>query len=171
MFKLDEERPDYFTDPEPAEPQEARAGATLNFDDPDDRIDPPGAPRRRRRSHRVLMWVIIIAIVGLATAGYLRYFNPYATDSLVTGYVTSVERRGIIFKTYEAEIVTEQVIRKLDGPYPQPLTVSVPSAELARRLQEFQGTGRLVTITTERYYGMLPWRGSSTTVAVAATQQ
>ena len=42
--------------------------------------------------------------------------------------------------------------------------MTVADDALARRLQTLQGTGRPVTVSYERFYGTLPWRGGSTSV-------
>lgn len=171
IFDFDEERPDYFveadtTDETAGSPE---AGQTLTFG-PEGEEDNAGRPGHSRL-RRFMVWFILICITGLGVAAYLRYFNPYATDSLVSGYVTRVERRGIIFKTYEAEVISEAALTDTTRLYSERLTMSVPSEALAKRLQAFQGSGRRVTLTTERFYGMLPWRGESTTVVTAVDGQ
>ena len=83
------------------------------------------------------------------------------------GYVVSVERRGIIFKTFEGEMVSHSALEDSTRVYAREINFSIPSDSLARVLQSYQGTGRPVTVTLERYYGTLPWRGASPTVAVA----
>ena len=165
MFDLDEDRPDYFTDSgsDSDAPRPSHAGSTLDFDGGDG----GGEPRRHSRGRRVLAWIITICVVALLAIGYLRYFNPYVTDSRITAYVGCVERRGILFKTFEADLISEQALTDTTRLYSRNITVSIPSPEIARKLQDLQGTGRRVTLTTERYYGMLPWRGTSTTVVTA----
>ncbi|MCM1029004.1 MAG: hypothetical protein NC342_01975 [Pseudoflavonifractor sp.] len=165
MFDLDESKPDYFSEPEEEGPQAPPTpGDSIDFGG-DDGEKPP---RRRSGLKRFLLWAAAICLIGLAIAGYLRYLNPYATDSLINGYITKVERRGIIFKTYEAEVISESALTDTTRLYSERLTMSIPSEALAKRLQALQGTGRRVELTTERFYGMLPWRGESTTIITAA---
>lgn len=168
MFDLDENRPDYFTDEgsdaDRATDTTPAAGSTLDFDGSSGR-EAPQRPRRRMR--RFVAWTVTVSLLVLAAIIYLRYYNPYVTDSRVTAYVASVERRGIIFKTYEADLISESALTDTSRVYSRNITVTIPSAETARALQALQGTGRKVTLTTERYYGMLPWRGASTTVVTA----
>ncbi len=168
MFKLDENRPDYFTDDDAdSRPDEsARAGSTLDFGT-GGISSPSPAPKPRHRGRRFLIWTIVICVLALVGIGYFRYFSPYITDSHITGYVANVERRGLIFKTYEADVITDSNLADTTAVYSRNLTVTIPSPEIARRLQQIQGSGQRVTLVTERYYGMLPWRGGSTIVVTA----
>lgn len=61
----------------------------------------PVKPRRRGR--RILIWFFIIVICALGLTVWIRYFVPYVTESQTTGFVTLVEKRGIIFHTFEGE--------------------------------------------------------------------
>lgn len=114
----------------------------------------------RRRGYMVLGIIILV----LGAIFYLRYLNPYVVDARTTGYVKSVEKRGIIFRTYEADVISEERLTDTTRVYSGNMMLTVPDESLARRLQELQGTGRKVTIVYEKYYGTLPWRGASTTV-------
>ena len=122
------------------------------------------APRKRHRGRKVLLWFIFIVLLVGGGAFWVRYLNPYTQDTLTTGYITNVEKRGIFFKTYEGEMVSENVALDSARVYQRDLHFSIPSPELARELQSLQGTGRKVTITTEKSYGVLPWRGASNVI-------
>lgn len=160
-----EEKPDNFINPEPERPPH----------DPDDPFAPlapsdnPGdsSTRRRGRFRRVILWTVAIVAVLLAVTVYIRYFNPYVTDSRVTGYVTNVERRGIIFKTYEGEMISEASLTDTTRIYSRDFLFSVDDPLLARELQKYQGTGRPLTLVCKKYYGTLPWRGASRNVVTA----
>lgn len=153
-----------------------RQGTNITFDLGDTQAAESGATgnaggnatgeggRRRHGCRRALAWILTIAIVGLGLTFYLRYFNPYATDARLTGCVLSVEKRGVFFKTYEAEIVTRDALADTSRVYTRERSMTVGSDEVARKLQALQGTGRPVTVSYERFYGTLPWRGSSTSV-------
>lgn len=175
MFDYSDEKPDYFVgDPRDKNPDATPdAGSMLDFGDgghDGDSGDETGMPRRpHRRGRRVVAWVVVVCVVILGITGYFRYFNPYVTESRIDGYVVNVERRGIIFKTYEAEIISESALTDTARIYSRTLTVSIPSASLAHKLQAMQGSGRRVSLVTERFYGMLPWRGASTTVVTSVS--
>lgn len=127
-------------------------------------------PRRRHRARRVLIVGVLIALIVGAAAFYLTFISPYATDARVSGYVTNVEKRGFVFKTYEGEMVTESALADTSHVYNLPMAFSVKSDSIAAILQSYQGTGRPVTVVMERYNATLPWRGSSKNVVVGVVR-
>ena len=90
---------------------------------------------------------------------YLRYCSPYAVEAQITGRIASIEKRGLVFKTYEGEIRPEGA--------DSVMTFSVASDALARSLGEAEAAGRPVTLIYEKYYATLPWRGESLRLATA----
>lgn len=173
-MKLDE-HPDYYIDNDndtatPAPDQ----GKTITFgnDTPGNTGNTTGTneptpatpPRQPRRARKFLMWVVGISVVVIAVTIYIRYFNPYVTDARTRGYVTQVERRGIIFKTFEGEMISESALTDTTRIYSRDFSFTIPDDSLALRLQAVQGTGKPVTVTYKKYYGTLPWRGSSVNV-------
>lgn len=135
----------------------------------DNRSDSSGCPSptvkpRRHRGRRFLTILIFIAFVVGSVAFYIQFLNPYATEARATGYITSVEKRGIFFKTFEAEMITEDSLADTAGVYNRPMTFSIPSDSIARILQNMQGSRQPVTVLFERYNATLPWRGNSKNV-------
>ena len=63
--------------------------------------------KKKRKGCGLLSWFLIIVFIGLSTVAFFRYFNPYVTEARATGYITSVEKRGIIFKTFEGKMLTQ----------------------------------------------------------------
>lgn len=165
MFDLDEKRPDFFDEREEQDVrgQEAspRPGDRIDFADGDAAAS---GTRRPRRWRRAVAWTLAVCAILLGAAVWLRYFNPYATDSVVDAYIVRVERRGIIFKTNEADIISEAALTDTGRLYSRDMSVTIPSDDVARELRSLQGTGRKASLVTERYWGMLPWRGGSTIV-------
>lgn len=125
--------------------------------------------KKKNRLRGCLTWVVCIAVVVIAVTVWIRYYVPYVTESKVTGYVTTVEKRGIIFKTFEGEMVSEEQFATSNRVYSRDINFSIPDDDLARRLQQYQSSGQPVTVTCKRYYGSLPWRGASNTVVVSFT--
>ncbi len=120
-------------------------------------------PRRRHRSRRVGAVIVAVVLVALAIAVWLRYFNPYVVDAQATGYVTDVERRGVIFKTFEGELIPS-IPQTVDGVYSRDFRFSITDDSLAATLQQYQASHRPVTLLYKRYPATLPWRGASTVV-------
>ena len=122
------------------------------------------ARRRRRRRRRRFAWFFIIVLAVLAVAFYIRYFIPYTSDTLTTGYINLVEKRGVFFKTFEGEMISESMLNDTSKVYSRDFYFSIPNDSLGRVVQSYQGTGRKVVVTTSQYFGILPWRGSQKTV-------
>ncbi|MCC8070722.1 MAG: hypothetical protein LIO90_02825 [Bacteroidales bacterium] len=178
---FDDNRPDYFLDgeedPASAEAPTPTAGDTISFATPS---PTPGsseatleasATRRRHPWRRFWGWLFFLLALALGVTFWLRYLNPYVTDAKAVGYITKVERRGIICKTYEGEMITESALTDTVRLYSRDFTFSIPNDSLARILQGYQGSGRPITIKYERYYGTLPWRGSSMNILTAIEPQ
>lgn len=123
---------------------------------------PPSRPRRRGR--RVLMSILAVILVVLGVTFYIRYFVPHTTECKIRGYITNVEKRGIFFKTFEGEMISESQLVDTSRVYQRDVVFSIPSDSLGRLLQARQGTGHPVVITVKRYYGNLPWRGATNTI-------
>lgn len=154
----------------PSQPDttDRHAAPTFDFSDGNRPAGPqvpgPSADRPKRR-HGWWWFFLIVAAVLIGAVG-IRYFVPYVTESRATGYVTLVEKRGIVFPTFEGEMVSESQLADTARIYSRDLNFSIPDEDLALRLQKYQGSGRPVTVTFKRYYGTLPWRGASNTIAV-----
>ena len=85
-----------------------------------------------------------LLVVAASLTVYFRYLTPYIQESVVTGTVLGVERRGLIFKTYEATVLMP------DGTTAE---VSVASEDVARKMQALQGTDTQVNFEWGAYYG------------------
>lgn len=118
-------------------------------------------PKKKSRKGCIWTWIILILLVALGVTCWIRYFNPYITDARVSGYITSIDRRGVIFKTYEGQMISESSLTDTTRIYSRDFTFSVQAPEVIKRLQELQGTGRPITLIYERFYASLPWRGAS----------
>ena len=120
----------------------------------------PGRPGFRR----FLVWFFVVMIVLLGVGMYIRYFVPYVTESKTVGYITNVDKRGIVFKTFECEMVSESQLTDTSRVYQRDLFFSIPDDSLGRVVQSYQNTRRPVVVTTKKYYGTLPWRGASNVI-------
>ncbi|MBD5322376.1 MAG: hypothetical protein HDS01_06370 [Bacteroides sp.] len=131
--------------------------------------NPESPARKHRRGCMRLIWFFLILIAVAATAFYIRYFIPYTSDTLTSGYIVLVEKRGLFFKTFEGEMISESMLADTAKVYSRDFYFSIPDDSLARVVQSYQGTGRRVTVTTQKYYGTLPWRGSQKSIVTAIT--
>lgn len=121
----------------------------------------------KTRGQRLLFWFIIACIVIVCSIAYFRYYNPYVTEAKISGYITTVEKRGLIFKTFEGEMISESAVTDKTRFYTKDFIFSVPDDSLARQIQNYEGTGKKVTLIYQKYYGSLPWRGATRNIAIA----
>ncbi len=124
---------------------------------------------KRRRGCGFWSWFFLIVILALGVTFWIRYCNPYITDAQVRGYVQNVEKRGIIFKTFEGELFRKSALDDTTSVYSRDFNFSVDNDSLARVLQEYAGSRQQVTLDYRSYYGTLPWRGSSRNVVESVT--
>ena len=178
-MKFDDKGNDYFlhnfkeeqntttTDSQPSQNgftfPEAGNGTGNNNDNP----TPAAQPAVKKRKRHGWRWFFFILFVILGVAVYIRYFIPYATESRATGYVTRVEKRGIIFKTFKGEMISQSQLTDTTRIYSRDFFFSIPNDSLARVIQSYEGTGQPVTLTCKRYFGTLPWRGASKIIVTA----
>lgn len=168
---FDDDYPDYYLGDDDEAPRRSRridfAPQTADREDEEDdeelhdeterddyRAPRPGRQRRRGGVNFIGLLTALLMVAASLTV-YFRYLTPYIQESVVTGTVLGVERRGLIFKTYEATVLMP------DGTTAE---VSVASEDVARKMQALQGTDTQVNLECDRYYGAAPWRGKSTTV-------
>lgn len=166
---------DYFDDREaPQETSEETVSTTATAAKEDGNTpvatsaDKPG--KRRHRGRKLLIWLIVIIVLGGTAAVWLRYYTPYI-ESEESGFITNMERRGLIFKTYEGQMITESALTDTARVYSRDFTFSVTDPALADSLQALSGSGRKVTISYERYYGALPWRGSQPVIVTGIVRR
>lgn len=173
-MKFDDNNPDYFlhdfdnknSETDQVAESRQQPSRQISFDTPSGAQPVPPAPKRRG-CRRGWIWFFTIIIVAIATTIYIRYFTPYVTDSQATGFITTVERRGIFFKTFEGEMISEMALTDTTRVYTRDFVFSIPNDSVARRLQQLQGSGKPVRVTYERYYGTLPWRGATNCIVTA----
>lgn len=156
---------DYFLDDEDEEdvaPQAVETrGREIRFeDDTSDRVSE--AVRSGGRPH-VLRWIVLTIGAVLGVVAYLRYGTPYVADATDEVYILSIQREGLIFKTFEGEMVSRRELTGSERVYSRGLSFSVEDDALGQKLQEAKLSGKPLTVVYKRYYGALPWRGASTT--------
>lgn len=175
MFSNDpDDRPDYFL----ADEQESTPAASATQDNSIDFLPDTGNTTEEthlRKPHhpfrRVIGWTIAIGIIALGASFYLRYCSPYAVDAIERVYIVNVDKRGLVFKTYEAQVVPLASLADTSSIYSPTQQFTVASAELAAKMQQFQGTRTPVTLHYEKFYATLPWRGASKSVVSSITTE
>ncbi len=164
MFEDDVE--DYYVDKDseipsasvqqPPEPQEpAPSSHVIDFGDP--------KPKQQALqelmpanggSRRFVSWIAKVAVVAVLVVGawgYFRYFSPVVDRAVMDVHVENVQRRGVLFKTFEADLIYGNEVVK----------VSVVDETVFLKLQSFQSSEQKIRVGYCKYAATLPWRGES----------
>ena len=72
-----------------------------------------------------------------------------------------VSNEGTLFKTYEAEMISEGYIEDTLVALHTDFTFSIPTDSLARDAMRWAGNGKRVVMTYNEYKGTVLWRGNS----------
>lgn len=99
--------------------------------------------------------VILISILILALiAGYFAVkYNYVKSDGVRSGILQKFSRKGLLFKTYEGEVVQNSMKTFSTKVF----YFSVTDQAIADSLEKC--VGKEITIRYNEYYGSLPWRG------------
>ena len=162
----DEEREDndYFDSADPAPEEEKKPKPEkINPEDPrywekDDRWSHL-KPRRRARFY---LWLVLAAVcAGAIVTIYLRYFSPYIEDATQYGYVENIEKRGMLFKTFEGTLIPYKELMDTTRVYHRDFIFTAADVKVATELKRAELDHRPVRVEYKRYFGTLPWRGAS----------
>jgi hypothetical protein len=64
-------------------------------------------PKRGSGFRRFMRWLFVLLLVGLGLFIYWKYYFPYTSDGVKSGYLNFAVRKGQIFKTYEGKLIQE----------------------------------------------------------------
>lgn len=159
MFKDDVE--DYFVEQEPEvvpvsmqsevnDSEQKQGSRTIAFAEVESVQSQDNASVSTKNVRRLIKIVAAIFISG-AIICYFRYFSPIVDSAVLDGSVENVQRRGLLFKTFEAEIVDRGKI----------VPVSIVDESTFLKLQSHQSSGQIVRVGYCKYTATLPWRGES----------
>ena len=109
------------------------------------------------RTRKIFLGALGIIIVGLLIFGYIWYYVPYSDSGVKAGILNNVKHKGIIFKTYEGELIQSGFRPGQQGLQSNEFQFSVDDKELAIKLMSM--SGQQVKLHYKEYFGALPWRG------------
>ena len=113
----------------------------------------------RMRARSVFRIIVLIVVVGLLIFGYIRYYVPFSDSGVKAGILNRINHKGIIFKTYEGELIQSGFGAGRKGLQSNDFEFSVENKELAEKLMKL--SGQQVKVHYKEYFGALPWRGYS----------
>lgn len=101
-----------------------------------------------------IIWAVsIILFFSLLIFGYWRFYFVVA-DGTQAGILNIIQKKGILFKTYEGKIILSGFKANVQS---NEFSFSVTKENVAQEL--FKVSGREVNVHYKQYFGSLPWRG------------
>ena len=173
MFDDREEKEDYFENtPEIVEKPKEPKKPVYKPDDPRyydeqesdwEHLKP--TPYRHRRL--IVYSSTILLLFAVIFALYIYFFTPCVDEAETYGYVENIEKRGLIFHTYEGVILPYRSVMDTARVYDKDFVFSVNNVHVATELKMKQQTGVPVRVEYVRYRTRFPWRGEEKTIVTA----
>lgn len=112
-----------------------------------------------RRTKKLMKWTLYILLIALVIMVYFRYFYTYS-EGYRAGLLQKFSSKGVIFKTYEGEMILSSVSSNRDVPLAsEKFLFTLTNKDLARQFDTIQGDMVIVHYTEKM--GRLFWRGDS----------
>lgn len=124
-----------------------------------------------KRHSRMPLWIWVIGVlvlVGLVIGCWIRFFSPYVEDATNYGYVENIEKRGMVFKTYEGTLIPYKELMDTTRVYNRDFVFSVADQKTAATLKQAMLDAKPIRVSYKQYYATVPWRGANKIVVTAA---
>ena len=103
---------------------------------------------------------VIVLILALAGYIYWKYYYPYTSDGVKSGYLNFAVRKGQLFKTYEGKLIQEGIRSKTVGAIQSnEFEFSIKDKKVFDVLK--MNSGKIFDLHYKEYNGIIPWRGNS----------
>jgi len=112
-----------------------------------------------RRTKKLVKYTLYILLIALVILVYFRYFYTYS-EGYRAGLLQKFSSKGVIFKTYEGEMILSSISSNRDVPLAsEKFLFTLTNKDLARQFDTIQGDMVIVHYTEKM--GRLFWRGDS----------
>lgn len=108
---------------------------------------------------KAIIITITLLIVALFAFAFVWFYVPFSDSGVKAGILNNVKHKGIIFKTYEGELIQYGFGQGAAGMQSNDFQFSIEDKDLAIKLMSMSGQN--VQLHYKEYYGKLPWRGYS----------
>ncbi|MDR0824076.1 MAG: hypothetical protein LBN74_03215 [Prevotella sp.] len=106
---------------------------------------------------KIILLLLALIVAGLLIFGYVWFYVPFSDSGVKAGILNNVKHKGIIFKTYEGQLIQSGFRPGVQGLQSNEFQFSVENKELFEKLMPLSGQN--VRLHYKEYYGVLPWRG------------
>jgi hypothetical protein len=112
-----------------------------------------------KKTRRFLNWVLAFLFIFLAIFVYIKYFYTYS-EGYRAGLLQKFSNKGIIFKTYEGELILSSVATTSNVAIAsEKFQFTVLKKNVNIKFDTLQGKNVIVHYIEKK--GPLPWRGDS----------
>lgn len=127
-------------------------------------VEPIPAPeiKPKKRSGCAKYFFLLFLIVFVVAGGYVywKFYYPYTSDGVKSGYLNFAVEKGQIFKTFEGKLIQEGIRGSATG--------GVQSNEFEFSIKDKKvfdvlkmNSGKRFDLHYKEYNGVLPWRGNT----------
>lgn len=120
------------------------------------------AESKRRSSgfKKILRTFVILLLLGLTGYIYWKFYYPYTSDGVKSGYLNFAVKKGQLFKTYEGKLIQEGIRSKTVGSIQSnEFEFSIKSKAVFDVLKV--NSGKIFDLHYKEYNGVVPWRGNT----------
>jgi hypothetical protein len=117
---------------------------------------------KRRASGIKKFFRTFVIILVLILAGYIywKFYYPYTSDGVKSGYLNFAVRKGQLFKTYEGKLIQEGIRSKTVGAIQSnEFEFSIKDKKIFDVLKV--NSGKIFDLHYKEYNGVVPWRGNT----------
>ena len=111
------------------------------------------------RIKKLMKWTLYILLIVLVILVYFRYFYTYS-EGYRAGLLQKFSKKGVIFKTYEGEMILSSVSSNRDVALAsEKFLFTMTNKDLVRHFDTLQGD--MVIVHYREKMGRLFWKGDS----------
>ena len=104
--------------------------------------------------------VVIILFLALAIFIYWKFYYPFTSDGVKSGYLNYAVKKGQLFKTYEGKLIQEGIRSRTTGSIQSnEFEFSIKDKKIFEVLK--MNSGKIFDLHYKEYNGVLPWRGNT----------
>ena len=118
------------------------------------------AKKRNSGIRKFFRTFVIILVLALAGFIYWKFYYPYTSDGVKSGFLNYAVRKGQVFKTYEGKLIQEGLRTKTTGNIQSnEFEFSTTDKAIFEVLK--MNSGKMFDLHYKEYNGVIPWRGNT----------
>jgi hypothetical protein len=109
---------------------------------------------------KILLTFVIFLILCCSGYIYWKFYYPYTSDGVKSGYLNFAVKKGQLFKTYEGKLIQEGIRSRTAGAIQSnEFEFSIKSKRIFDILKV--NSGKIFDLHYKEYNGVVPWRGNT----------